>query len=438
MLGQSLACVALLIIGGLMSSGARADEPQHLRETFHEGQLFRVQSRMRGQTHLSLQDKDRKKVENLTKTDESSLDYVERILERDPDGLPSRTLRWYDRINYQRVVGTETLESTIRESVRRLVVVRDGHLKAPFSPDGPLLLSEIELVRVDVFTPMLRGLLPAKPVRPGDSWKAGLAAVRELTDVEKPDGDLLCRFIEVRPENGRKVAVVSFQGVIRGIGEDGPTRHELDGRFLFDLDASYLRFLSLRGKQVLLDADGQEAGHVEGTLTIAREPLASHPKLSDASLQGLALREDGDNTLLLYEDEELGVRFLYPRRWRVHARQGRQIMIDADHGNGILLTVLSAKEVPTAGQFARESSEFLQGQAAKLLGSTGAKKIQSQPEVEMFTFEVEMQKLRLFLDYYIVRHTTAGATLAARIVPQHARELRPEVERIARSVVVSK
>lgn len=433
--------VMLALCGGLCGGWcppARGQTPIRLSETFLDGQQFRVQSRMRGQSKLLLKLKDRKEDETLTKTDESALDYVERILERDADGLPVRVLRWYDRVDFRRTVGPEVMESTIRDSVRRLVVVRNGHLKAPFSPDGPMLLSEIELVRVDLFTPLLRGLLPTAAVQPGDSWDADGPSLRELTDLEKPEGSLRCRFLEVRPEGGRRMAVVTFQGTIRGIGEDGPTRHELDGRFFFDLDASCLSLLSLRGKQILLDEAGREAGLVEGTLTLAREPLSRHPKLSDESIRGISLREDADNTLLLFEDDDLGVRFLYPRRWRVHAKQGRQVMIDADNGNGILLTALASHDTPTATQLAKESSEFLKGQEARLLGATAPRRLQSNPEVEMFTFEVEMQKQRLILDYFIVRHNKAGATLAARIVPQDARELRPEVERIARSVVVTK
>jgi hypothetical protein len=72
------------------------------------------------------------------------------------------------------------------------------------------------------------------------------------------------------------------------------------------------------------------------------------------------------------------------------------------------------------------------------LGSTGARKIQAEPEVETFTFEIEMEKQRLILDYFIVRQGAGGATLAARILPQQAREVRPEVERIARSVRLAK
>jgi hypothetical protein len=410
-----------------------------LRETFTAGQQFRVYSRMKGTSTLPLPpEKDAKSPQSLTKEDESSIDYVERVLENDAEGLPNRMLRVYDRIDFRRTVGKEEMKNTVRESVRRLVVKRDKNFKVPFSPDGPLLLSEIELVRVDVFTPTLRGLLPADAVKPGDSWKATEAAVRELTDLQEIDGGLACKLIEVKTENGRRVAIVTVSGTVKGASEDGPTRHELDGHFSFDLESNYLRYLSLRGKQFLLDKDGKDAGRMEGTQTITRELLKDSPKLSDDVVRSVKLTDDGDNTMLLYDNEEIGVRFLYPRRWRVHSEQGRQVMIDADNGNGILLTPLPLKDVPSPSQYAREIQEFLRSQQGKLMGSTPARRVQVNPDVDYFGFEAEMKDQRLVLDYYISRQQRTGATLAARLTPQDAKDLRPEVERIARSVAVTK
>src|SRR5436190_14240493 len=92
----------------LLSSGspAPADEPVRLQETFTAGQQFRVYSRMKGTTTLALPpEKDAKSPQSLTKEDESSIDYVERVLENDGDGLPNRMLRVYDHIDFRRTVG---------------------------------------------------------------------------------------------------------------------------------------------------------------------------------------------------------------------------------------------------------------------------------------------------------------------------------------------
>jgi hypothetical protein len=427
--------LALLLLS--FASAAQADEPVRLQESFTAGQQFRVYSRMKGTSTLPLPpEKDAKSPQSLTKDDESTIDYIERVLGNDGDGLPNRVLRVYDRIDYRRTVDKEEMKNTIRESVRRLVVKRNEHFKVPFSPDGPLMLSEMELVRVDVFTPMLRGLLPNDAVKPGDTWKASDAAVRELTDLKADEGGLTCKLVEVKTENGRRVAIVTVSGTVKGAGEDGPTRHELEGHYSFDLESNYLRYLSLRGKQFLLDKDGKDAGRMEGTQTITRELLKDSPKLSDDVVRGAKLTDDAENTMLLYDNEEIGVRFVYPRRWRVHSEQGRQVMIDTDNGNGILLTPLPIKDVPSPPAYAKEIDEFVRSQQGKVLGSTPAKRVQNNPDVDFFGIEAEMKGERVVLDYYMARQRNSGATLAARLTMQDARELRPEVERIARSVVV--
>lgn len=425
----------------LFLSALRADEPLALKEAFSAGQQFHVQSRMTGTANLALPpEKDKKEPESLSKTAESFIDYDERVLENDGDGLPNRVLRIYSRIDFQTAVGKERLKNTLREQVRRLVVMRDKSAKAPFSPDGPMMLSEMELVSKDIFTPMLTGLLPSSPVKPGDTWKASDAAVKELTDVQIESGSLGCRFVEVKNLNGRDLAFIHFDGSIYVINEDGPVRHELSGTLYFDLLTKHVCYLSLQGKRLLLDKEGRTHGTIEGTLTITRQAHIAAPKLADAVARELKLTPDSDNTLLLYDNDDLGLRFLYPRRWRIANVDSltRQVSIDAEGGNGILLTLLGQKDVPTQEQYSKEVQRFIAEQKGQILGTQNPRRVQADPEVEYFGFEAEMKGQRLELDYYIARQRAGGVALHARLIPENVRDLRPEVERIARSIVVTK
>src|SRR5207302_1853097 len=99
----------------------------------------------------------------------------------------------------QRTVGEVKQEATLRDVVRRMVLLRRENKKVPFSPDGALTWEEIDLVRIDVFTPSLTGLLPAQAVKVGDKWKASVSAVQALTDLLTIDkGELECKLDEVR------------------------------------------------------------------------------------------------------------------------------------------------------------------------------------------------------------------------------------------------
>jgi hypothetical protein len=426
----------------LFLSGAKADEPTTtIKESFAPGQQFHIQSRFRGTATLTLPpEKDKQPTESLSKTAESVIDYDERVLENDGEGLPNRLLRVYSRIDFHNEIGKAKLDNTIREEVRRLVLMRDKGVKAPFSPDGPLLNSEIELVRIDVFTPLLAGILPSSPVKPGDSWKASETAVHELTDTQVESGSLDCKLDRIQTLSGRKVALIRFDGSVKGVNEDGPVSHELMGWLYFDLESNHICYLSLKGKRLLHDKDGKTTGSFEGTLTITRQAHATAPRLADTVAGELKLTPDGDNTLLLYDNEDLGLRFLYPRRWRIANvdAQSRQVTIDAENGNGVLLTLLPSKDVPTEAQYSQEIQKFIAEQKGQVFGTQKPRRVQSNPEVDYFGFEAEMKGQRLELDYYVARQHIGGVTVAARLIPENIKDLRPEVERIARSIVVTK
>ena len=70
-------------------------------------------------------------------------------------------------------------------AVNRVVVMKKGPRKAPFSPDGPLLWGEIDLLRADIVSRPRGDFCRTSPVQTGDTWKASAAAVAELTDIEK-------------------------------------------------------------------------------------------------------------------------------------------------------------------------------------------------------------------------------------------------------------
>lgn len=421
---------------------AFAQGPMRLREPFPVGYQYHVSTRLQLSGELRLAAEAGKPApEPVAMTGTSAVEYDERVLEAGTSETPApKTLRLYRRFDLNRKVGDQPQEAGIRPGVRRMVLLRTGHREVPFSPDGPLTWGELDLVRTDVFTPALAALLADRPVAPGDRWPAGPAAVEELTDLEKIDvGGLECRFEEVTALAGRKLARVRLTGTVKGVSEDGPTRHSLDGYFYFDLATSHVSYLSLDGVQTLLDKDGKETGQVRGQFVMTRQINVRPPELSDAAVRPLTVEPNADNTLLAYENAELGVRFLHPRRWRIGLITGRQIAIDdvGNAGNGILLTVDGVAKLPTAMAYAQEAEAFVGKQKGRVLKAEPPQRLTNPPtELEQFGYEAEIGRQRVKLDYYIARQPTGGATLAARLTPTDLAALQRDVERIARSVRV--
>lgn len=429
---------AAVLLGG--SSPAGAEDAVSLREAFPPGYQYHVSIRVEASGTLTLPaDKGQAAPRRLAVTGDSAGDYDERVLTATAAGQVEKTVRIYRRCEVHRKVGDQPQQSTVRPEVRRLVLLRRDDVGAPFSPDGPLTWYEIDLVRTEVFTPALAGLLPDHPVRPGDRWTARQTAVHELTQQRIEDGSVECRFDQVTLLDRRRHARVAFAGSVRGTNEDGPIRQQLDGYLYFDLESRHLSYLYLKGLNFLLDKDGKEVGRVEGQFVLTRQASTGARDLTDAALRGVVVEPSADNTRLLYDNPDVGVRFLYPRRWHVAGVHGRQVGLDSADGSGVLLTVEPPARVPTGADFLNESRGYLEGQKARVLRIDPPRRIQSAPrDVEQFALVAEVTGQRVQMDYYVARQARGGATLAARLLPGDLDALRKEVEGIARSLVITR
>jgi hypothetical protein len=367
--------------------------------------------------------------------------YEERALPVD-ESASVKTVRGYREVDFQRKTGSNQQDAGIRQSVRRMVIIKSANRRAPFSPDGPLTWGEIDVVRTDVFNPVvIPGLLPTAPVRKGQSWKASAAAVAELTDMEKVEsGEITVELEGVTEIERRQVARLKISGAIQGVNEDGPNQQKLEGHAFFDLDAGLLTYLSLKGTHELQDGKGQTVGRIEGQFTMTRSRLDKlPPDLSDASLKDLDLKPTLENTLMLFDDRQLGVRFLYPRGWRVGVVQGRQVTIDHTRGAGVFITVESTSRTPTAEDYQKEVGEFLQKQKKATLGTIDKPvRVRSTPDLDRFGFDATFGNDKVRMECAVLKQTDGGITAAATIPAADAEALKSEVERIIRSLSVTK
>jgi hypothetical protein len=428
------------VLAVLAARSSLATAQTQLRESFTSGHAYQVSSRVElGGTLTLPPEKGHSAGRNLSIAGKSAIEYEERILAA-TDGKVQKTARLYQRMDFERKVAGQHELSALRPAVRRLVILRRQNVEVPFSPDGPLTWHEIDLIRTDVFTPALAGLFPDRAVQPGARWQATRTAILELTDMERLDeGGLLCQLRELTTVGGRQVARVDFRGSVRGPGEDGPTRHELDGYLFFDIAGQYLSYLSMRGVQSLLERDGKVAGKIEGNFVLTRRPVQVSAALGDAALRDVSLEPTAENTLLLYDNTELGLRFLYPRRWRVAGVHGRQVAVDDGRGNGLLITVEPPARLPTGEQYLQESRAYLLMQKATILRIEPVQVVRKGlPAVEQFGLELQLNGQRARMEYSVVRDAAGGAAIAARLLPADLAVVQPELRQIVQSMRVTR
>lgn len=347
----------------------------------------------------------------------SAIGYEERNLALDTKGGVERAVRAYRMAEIKRTLGDQAQESGFRPEARRVVLLRRDTQEVPFSPDSPLTRSEIELVRTDVFAPALAGLLPGREVGIGVSWAAETPAVRELTDmVAIREGGLACKLAEVQTIDGRKVARVTFQGVVNGSNEDGPCKQELEGFLYFDIARAAIAYISLRGKHMLSGPNGQDGGTLDGRFVLTRTPIDAPDNLTDAGLANARLVPDDENTLML---EELGpLRLEYPRRWRIGQARQEQVVLDGADGSGVLVTLTPAGKGPTPAAYLEETRGWLAKSAAMVGKVDGPRDV--EPGLSTFSLDTTLKGKPVRMEYFVRTSAEGCILIAGRLNPGDA------------------
>ncbi len=444
-----LASLLLAVGGCCLTVGQTANaqaEAVVLRESFTPDDVTRVRLESNLSGRLAVPKPDKKSPDILPFVGKSVIEYDERPLTNLEDGA-GRVVRQYQTVQFARTLGDTAQTAEVRPAVRRMVVLRGTGAakgkKVPFSPDGPLTLGEIEVVRNDLFSPVLvPGLLPDKAVKPGDRWPVSDAAVVELTDYEAVDANALTvEFAAVVRVDGRRSAKLLLSGTVRGATGDGPSRQALSGTAYFDLDSNRLSYLKLTGQSQLLGPKGVTAGEVTGTFTLTRTKAEAPAPLGPDALGKIDLKPTPANSLLLYDDPANGLSFTHPRDWRVGITAGRQLAVDGPSGKaGILVVVSPPDQTPTAAQFLAEVKAFGAKEKWQILTETPVTRDPGDPAVDRFALDIATPKgEKLRLEYAVVTTPAGGATLAARLAAGAELDaLKADVLGIARSVRLTK
>ncbi len=334
-------CLAALFLTAMAAAAATADEPIRLEETFQEGRVYRLSTRVDlSGTLTPPAEKGQPAPKPLTVKGDSAIDYDERLLAVDK-GEVRKTIRLYSRMDFERTLGDRP-QARWPTAVRRLVAC--GRSQASRSR----WTAWVDLGRdrpggnVDIFTPALVGMLPDHAVRIGDAWTVTADAVRELTDMERiDDGKIECRLDDLSTRDGRRQARVTFAGAVRGANEDGPNRQQLDGWYLFDLGSHHLELPLPQGRAFAAGRGRQGSRPRGGALRLESAGGRGRPRAGRRGVEGRGAGAERREHAPAVRQPDFGVRFVRtPRRWHPAAqRGGSQPALDGADGSGLLLTL---------------------------------------------------------------------------------------------------
>jgi hypothetical protein len=84
----------------------------------------------------------------------------------------------------------------------------------------------------------------------------------------------------------------------------------------------------------------------------------------------------------------------------------------------------------------QEAIKEMQGRGAKLLDRNGPERLANG--LDRFTLEAQEGKEKVSMDYFVIRQEKGGATFAARLPAAQRDARKKELERLARSFVVTR
>ncbi len=361
--------------------------------------------------------------------------YREKIVELDSSKQVVTTARRYSDTTLEKTASNTTRRTVLRQSAQRIVIRRVDRENTIFSPDAPLTTQELDLLRAEVFTPALAGFLAAKPVKVGDRWQPAADAASELTGIDPiQSGAINCTLREIKSAATGAVARVALSGTVSGPSEQGPSRQTVEGYFLFDLDHQLITSLVFSGQSEILNDDGKVVQKLEGRYELTRRPAIEDPRLSDSELAQLTLKPNAEVTGLLFDDSDLGVRFLHPRNWELASVSKNVIQLDEPTGGRLLVTV-DPTPAPNAEKLRADLLTWLGSQKAKVkdAGRVQGTSTSDSRKADHFTVHATVGEKDRQWNYWIVRSGERAATVAANVIASRADALTKDVESIARS-----
>jgi hypothetical protein len=411
---------------------ALAQERVEMLERFPANEPVRVEltTTLVGQLAIPDRKNERQgKPEVMTVQGDAKLRYEEVLLPRDAE-KNLVILRQYQDVSFARTLGQVQQKAELRPAISRMVVLRsEKGKKVPFSPDGPLTLAEIDVVRTDLFSPILvTGLLPARAAAIGNKWNASEQAIIELTDYETiSKNDLVIELQGLPMIDGRRHAKLGIAGQVRGNTIDGASIQTFTGTGYFDLERKMFVSLNLTAKSQLLGPDGKTVnGEVTGTFLVKRS-RPTNSALTAEVIRGIDAKPTDSRTELLYEDADVGIRITYPRRWRLSQTDRKTISLEEANQLATVAITRLAEPLPPAQAIA-DAKRYVASQNWTLANVTEPKT--DAKGLTRFTVKVQEGSKSFSLEYAVHTQPTGHLLATARIGEKADAEVLAQVEKL--------
>lgn len=358
----------------LRANGADQPAANAVPAATNPGKTYRLQSsRTKGETthvetllevagDLSLVDGD--KVAKLPLGVNAKLVYDEKLIDGAPNSLASlRALRHYTHAAADIKIEKGSVHPELRGE-RRLIGVSMGKTGGTiFSPDGPLLREELDLIDVQGNSLAIEAILPSEPVSQGQRWPQSAESLALLLGLEATSAsDVESLLIDVA-DNAAKVELSgTVHGAIHGVASE----IELRAKYKFDLELNRITWFAMAIKE------RRSIGHVDpGIDVVAKLQMKLQPGVTCEQLEPSALKLTNQSftnidTRLSHESFGGNYGVLYDRRWFIMHDEGKSTVFRLiDRGELIAQCNISVpaqngpQHVPSLEKFQQEIEQSL-------------------------------------------------------------------------------
>jgi hypothetical protein len=299
---------------GLAATGTARAEGVTLVETPREGDCFRITTATQVNGVLKVTRDGKPTALKITATNEHA--FAERVIAADKV-VVRKAARVYQTAAAQAVVDGDRVQRALPADRRLIVAQRTGEALFCYSPLGPLTRSDLEVVSEHFETLHLTGVLPAKEIAVGDSWKLESLTVQSLCLFDGlVSHDLTAKLREVA--GGQ--AVIGVEGTAKGIEQGAMATLTVSATVRFDTAKKRIVGVEWKQKDVRDQGPATPAAELETTTSLRREPLDQPPaELADGALSTIPAADDPPVTLkhLLHRDPKGRYRLLHARDWHV-------------------------------------------------------------------------------------------------------------------------
>jgi hypothetical protein len=182
------------------------------------------------------------------------------------------------------------------------------------SSGGPLTRAELELVQGPGDPLALVDLLPAGPVAPGESWRAGDGAAHSLSGYDVVTSNELRAQLESADATQARVRL---SGQIKGSALGGEGTITANGFFTFDRRLARIDRLELNRSEVRQPGPIEAGLDVKSTLVVIRQSAVPPATLADSALARLSLEITPERELLRVFSPSGKASLLHDRHWHI-------------------------------------------------------------------------------------------------------------------------